>query len=140
MCSKKGSIMSEKYKQQKHQLMPEMFGGTLQPLYDRILVQRLPQEEQTKSGLFIPEKAQDKSWKGRVIALGTWFQKGRHIFKHGKSVYLSPEAFNFENLKVGDVVVFGRYSGADLPDKVKIEGEECIILRQDEVMAIITEI
>ena len=92
----------------------------LRPLHDRILVERLEEEEQKVGGIIIPDSAKEKPQQGRVIAVGA----GK-ADKDGKRIPL--------DVQNGDTILFGKYSGQD----IKIEGEEYLILREDEVLAII---
>ncbi len=94
----------------------------VKPLHDRILVQRIEEEERTKSGIIIPDTAKEKPIMGKVIAVGD----GR-ILENGQKVPLS--------VKEGDRVLFGKYAGTE----VKIEGEEYLIMREDDVLAIIED-
>ena len=93
---------------------------TLLPLYDRIIVKRLDQETKTASGIVIPDAAAEKPDQGEVLAVGT----GR-VSDDGKIRALT--------VKKGDVVLFGKYSG----QAVKVDGEELLVMREDDVMAII---
>ena len=90
------------------------------PLHDRILVQRMEEEEKTAGGIFIPETAKEKPIQGKVIAVG----KGK-ILEDG----------NVRNLDVkkGDTILFGKYSGTD----IKISGDEYLIMREDDVLGVI---
>ena len=92
----------------------------LRPLQDRILVQRVEEEEKTKGGIIIPDTAKEKPAEGKVIAVG----KGK-LDDDGKRIPLE--------IKKGDRILFGKYSGTE----VKIEGEEQLIMREDDVLAII---
>jgi chaperonin GroES len=92
----------------------------IQPLHDRILVKRIDEETQTKGGIIIPDTAKEKPQEGRVIAAG----KGR-ILDDGKVQELA--------VKKGDRILFSKYSGTD----VKLEGEDHIIIREDDVLAIL---
>ncbi len=94
----------------------------VKPLHDRILVQRIEEEERTKSGIIIPDTAKEKPIMGKVIAVGD----GR-ILENGQKVALS--------VKEGDKILFGKYAGTE----VKIEGEEYLIMREDDVLAIIED-
>jgi chaperonin GroES len=94
----------------------------VKPLHDRILVQRIEEEERTKSGIIIPDTAKEKPIMGKVIAVGD----GR-MLENGQKVPLS--------VKEGDRVLFGKYAGTE----VKIEGEEYLIMREDDVLAIIED-
>lgn len=92
----------------------------LKPLHDRVLVQRIEQTETTKGGIIIPDSAKEKPQEGKVMGAGPG--------KHDDQGKLIPMA-----VKAGDRVLFGKYSGSE----VKIEGEEYVILREDEILAII---
>jgi len=92
----------------------------LKPLQDRILVQRVKEEEKTKGGIIIPDTAKEKPIEGRVIAAG----KGK-LNEKGKRIALE--------VKKGDRILFGKYSGTE----VKIEGEEYLIMREDDVLGVI---
>jgi chaperonin GroES len=93
----------------------------IKPLHDRILVKRIEDPmEKTKGGLFIPETAKEKPQEGRVIATG----KGK-ILDDGKVLPM--------DVKVGDRVLFGKYSGSE----VKIDGVEHLIMREDDVLGIL---
>ncbi len=90
------------------------------PLYDRVLIKRVEADQKTASGLFIPEAAKEKPMEGEVIAVGT----GRRS-DDGKAHEMT--------LKVGDRILFGKYTG----DEVKLDGEEHIILKEEDVLAVI---
>tara|TARA_B100000401_G_C52139939_1_gene409014 strand:- start:71 stop:361 length:291 start_codon:yes stop_codon:yes gene_type:complete len=92
----------------------------IRPLYDRVIVKRLEAEEKTKSGLYIPETAKEKPIQGQVIAVGN----GKRT-EDGKVLGLE--------VKVNDRVLFGKYSGTE----IKLDGQERVILREDEILAII---
>jgi len=92
----------------------------LRPLQDRIVVQRMEEENKTKGGIIIPDTAREKPAEGKVIAVG-----------NGK-VSDKGERMSLE-VKVGDRILFGKYSGTE----VKIEGEEYLIMREDDVLGII---
>mgnify|MGYP001821907172 FL=1 len=92
----------------------------LRPLQDRILVQRVEEENKTKGGIIIPDTAKEKPAEGKVVAVGN----GK-LDDAGKRVPLE--------LKKGDRVLFGKYSGTE----VKVEGEEYLIMREDDVLAVI---
>jgi len=91
----------------------------LRPLQDRILVQRVKEEEKTKGGIIIPDTAKEKPVEGRVIAVGI----GK-LSEEGKRIALE--------VKKGDRILFGKYSG----NEIKIEGEEYIIMREYDVLGI----
>jgi chaperonin GroES len=91
----------------------------IRPLHDRIVVKRLESESQTKGGIIIPDTAKEKPIEGRVVAVGN----GK-VLKDGKARPL--------DIKVGDVVLFGKYSG----NEVKYDGEEHVLLREDDVLAV----
>lgn len=91
----------------------------LRPLHDRILVRRLEPEETLKGGIIIPDTAKEKPQEGVVIAVGN----GK-ILENGTRLEMS--------VSEGDHILFGKYSGSE----VKIEGEEYLILKEDDVLAV----
>jgi chaperonin GroES len=93
---------------------------TVRPLHDRIIVRRIEEGEQKVGGIIIPDTAKEKPQQGKVIAAGS----GK-IKDDGKRVPL--------DVKAGDTILFGKYSGQD----IKIEGEEHLIMREDEVLAVL---
>ena len=92
----------------------------VRPLHDRIIVQRLEEGEQKVGGIIIPDTAKEKPQQGKVIAAGSGKVKD-----DGKRTPL--------DVKSGDLILFGKYSGQE----IKLDGEEYIIMREDEVLAII---
>jgi len=92
----------------------------VRPLHDRLLVRRIEEEETVKGGIIIPDTAKEKPQEGEVIAAGN----GK-ILDNGTKIEL--------DVKAGDKILFGKYSGTD----IKIDGEEYLILREDEVLAVI---
>src|SRR6266508_6023016 len=92
----------------------------LRPLHDRILVQRIEDEEQKVGGIIIPDTAKEKPQQGKVIAVGNGKSKD-----DGKRVPL--------DVKSGDTILFGKYSGQE----IKIDGDEYLIMREDEVLGVI---
>jgi chaperonin GroES len=94
----------------------------LRPLHDRVVVKRIEAERKTASGIVIPDTAGEKPDQGEVLAVGS----GK-ILDDGK---VRPMA-----VKVGDKVLFGKYAG----QSVKVEGEELLVLREDDIMAVIEE-
>jgi len=92
----------------------------VRPLYDRILVKRVEEETRSRGGLFLPETAKEKPSEGIVLAVG----QGR-VSENGEIKPLQ--------VKAGDRIAFGRYAG----NEIKIEGEDRLILREDEVFGII---
>ena len=92
----------------------------LRPLQDRILVQRVEEEERTKGGIIIPDTAKEKPAEGKVAAVGN----GK-VGEDGKRIKLE--------IKKGDRILFGKYSGTE----VKIEGVEYLIMREDDVLGVI---
>ncbi len=92
----------------------------LRPLQDRILVLRVEEEAKTKGGIIIPDTAKEKPAEGKVVAVGN----GK-VGDDGKRVPVE--------LKAGDRILFGKYSGTE----VKIEGEEHLIMREDDVLGVI---
>ena len=93
---------------------------SLRPLQDRILVERVDEDEKTKGGIIIPDTAKEKPAQGKVVATGN----GR-IGEDGKLLPM--------DVKVGDTILFSKYGGTD----VKIDGVEYLILRQDDVLGVI---
>jgi len=92
----------------------------LRPLHDRILVQRTEEEEQKVGGIIIPDSAKEKPQQGKVVAVGN----GK-ADKDGKRIPL--------DVKDGDTILFGKYSGQE----VRVDGEDYLIMREDEVLAVI---
>jgi chaperonin GroES len=92
----------------------------LRPLGDRILVKRVKEEERTKGGIIIPDTAKEKPQEGKIVAVG----KG----KYGDDGKLIPI-----EVKPGDKILFGKYSGSEF----KLEGEDLLILREDDILGII---
>ena len=92
----------------------------VRPLHDRIIVQRLEEGEQKVGGIIIPDSAKEKPQQGKVIAVGA----GK-ADKDGKRIAL--------DVKEGDTILFGKYSGQE----VKVDGAEYLIMREDEVLAIV---
>ena len=92
----------------------------IRPLFDRVLVQRVEEPTRTASGLFLPETAKEKPVQGKVLAVGN----GR-VADSGEITALT--------VKVGDTVVFGKYAGTE----IKVDGDERLILREDDILGII---
>jgi chaperonin GroES len=92
----------------------------IRPLGDRILVKRIKEEEKTKGGIFIPDTAKEKPQEGRIVAVG----KGK-MSEAGNLV--APE------VKAGDTVLFGKYSGSE----VKLDGEEHMIMREEDILGVL---
>ena len=92
----------------------------IRPLYDRLVVKRIEEQEQKVGGLFIPDSAKEKPQEGEVIAVG----KGKRL-EDGKIIPL--------DVQVGDRILFGKYSGSD----IKLDNEELLIMREDEVLGIL---
>ncbi|WP_333650815.1 co-chaperone GroES [Candidatus Binatus sp.] len=92
----------------------------IKPLGDRILVRRIKEEERTKGGIIIPDTAKEKPQEGKVVSVG----KG----KYGDDGKLIPI-----EVKAGDKILFGKYSGSEF----KHEGEDLLILREDDILGII---
>ena len=93
---------------------------SIRPLHDRVLIKRVEEEQKTKGGIIIPDTAKEKPAEGKVIAVGT----GR-VQDDGKVRPL--------DVKKGDRVLFGKYSGTE----VKVEGEELIIMREEDILGVI---
>jgi len=94
----------------------------LKPLHDRVLVQRVEEEEKTKGGIIIPETAKEKPIRGKVKAAGP----GK-LTDEGKRMEMS--------VKPGDMIMFNKYAGTE----VKIEDEEHLVMREDDILAIIED-
>ena len=92
----------------------------IRPLHDRVLIKRVEEEQKTKGGIIIPGTAKEKPAEGRVIAVGN----GR-VLEDGKVRPL--------DVKPGDRVLFGKYSGTE----VKVDGEEHLILREDDILVVL---
>jgi chaperonin GroES len=92
----------------------------IRPLHDRVIVKRLEGEEKTKGGLYIPDTAKEKPVEGTVIAVG-----------NGK--VLEDGTVRPLQVKAGDRILFGKYSGTE----VKLEGEEHLILREDDILGVV---
>jgi chaperonin GroES len=93
----------------------------MRPLYDRVVVKRVEEASRSKGGLFLPETAQEKPLEGEIVAVG----HGRLDEKSGTTKPLA--------VRVGDRVVFGRYSGTE----IKIAGEDRLVLREDEIFGVV---
>jgi len=93
---------------------------TIRPLHDRIIVKRLQELEKTAGGLFIPDTAKEKPVEAKVVAVGT-----------GK--LLEDGTVRKPDVKAGDKILFAKYSGSE----VKIDGEEHLILREDDILAVV---
>jgi len=94
----------------------------VKPLNDRVLVQRLEEMAVTKGGIYIPDTAKEKPVEGQVVAVGP----GK-VNEQGNRVPL--------NLKEGDKILFGRYAGSE----IKIEGEEYLMMREDDILAVVED-
>jgi chaperonin GroES len=92
----------------------------IRPLHDRVIVQRLEEEEKTKGGIIIPDTAKEKPQEGKVIAVGP----GK-VLENGTKTTL--------DVKVGDKILFGKYSGTE----IKIEGEEFLMMREEDILGVI---
>jgi chaperonin GroES len=92
----------------------------VRPLADRVVVQALPEAEQTRGGLYIPDTAKEKPQQGKIVAVGP----GK-LSEQGER--LAPD------VKVGDTVLYGKYSGTE----VTVDGEEYLILRESDILAVI---
>jgi len=92
----------------------------VRPLHDRLVVRRVEEKETAKGGIIIPDTAKEKPQEGEVIAAGN----GK-VLENGTKVAL--------DVKVGDKILFGKYSGTD----IRIDGEDVLILREDEVLAVL---
>jgi len=92
----------------------------IRPLYDRIVIKRIEEKENMQGGLYIPDSAKEKPQEGEVVAVG----QGKRL-ENGKLAAL--------DVKVGDRILFGKYSGSE----IKLDGEDYLILREDEVLGIL---
>ncbi len=92
----------------------------IRPLHDRIIVERIEEEAKTAGGLIIPDTAKEKPQQGKIIAVG----KGK-VTEDGKVLGM--------DVKVGDKVLFGKYSGTD----IKLEGKEFLIMREDDILGVV---
>jgi chaperonin GroES len=91
----------------------------IRPLHDRVIVKRIEEEERTKGGLIIPDTAKEKPQEGRVVAVGPGKQDDGKVIPLG--------------VKAGDKILFGKYSGTE----IKLDGEEHLILREDDILGVI---
>ncbi len=92
----------------------------IRPLYDRIVIKRIEEQETTRSGIIVPDSAKEKPQEGEVMAVG----RGRRL-DDGKIIVL--------DVQVGDRILFGKYSG----NEVNLEGTEYIIMREDDVLGVL---
>jgi len=92
----------------------------IKPLHDRVIVKRIEEEETTKGGIIIPDSAKEKPIEGKVLAVGS----GK-VLDNGQTQALE--------VKEGDRVLFGKYAGTE----IKIDGEENLIMREDDIIAIV---
>ena len=95
---------------------------TFRPLHDRVLIRRVEEQDTIKGGIIIPDTAKEKSQEGEVIAVGT----GKRL-EDGTVVPL--------DVKVGDRILFGKYSGAE----IRLETQDYLILREDEIVGVVTQ-
>ncbi len=93
----------------------------IRPLHDRVLIRRIAEQESVRGGIIIPDSAKEKPQEGEVVAVGN----GK-ILENGRRVAL--------DVKAGDRILFGKYAGSE----IKIEGEEYLILREDEVLGVLS--
>jgi chaperonin GroES len=100
--------------------MKETKAMKVRPLHDRLVVRRIEEKETAKGGIIIPDTAKEKPQEGEVLAVGN----GK-ILDNGTKVAL--------DVKVGNKILFGKYSGTE----IKIDGEDVLILREDEVLAVL---
>jgi chaperonin GroES len=101
-------------------IIKEMQAMGLRPLHDRLIVERLEEDDVTKGGIFIPDAAKEKQQRGKVVAVG-------------KGKLQDDGSLRALDVKAGDVVLFGKYSGTE----VKIDNEERLIIREDDVLAVV---
>jgi chaperonin GroES len=103
-------------------ILQEVETMKIRPLHDRILIKRLEEEQRSQGGIIVPDTAKEKPQQGRVLAVG----KGK-IMDNGDVIPL--------DLKTGDKVLFGKYAGTE----VKIDGEEHLLMREDDILAVVQE-
>jgi len=96
---------------------------TVRPLHDRLLIKRIEEQESVKGGIIIPDTAKEKPQEGEIVAVG-----GGKKTEDGKVLPL--------DVKKGDRILFGKYSGTE----IKLEGEEYVILREDEVLGVFEKV
>jgi chaperonin GroES len=101
-------------------LLGDTHMANIRPLHDRVIVKRVKEEEKTKGGIIIPDTAKEKPIEGEVIAVG-----------NGK--ILEDGSVRKLDVKVGDRILFGKYSGTE----VKVDGEERLILREDDILGVL---
>ncbi len=94
----------------------------VRPLHDKVLIQLLDAEEKTKGGIIIPETAKEKPQEGKVVAVGT-------------GIILPDGAIKPLDVKKGDKILFGKYGGTE----ISVEGKDYLIVREDEILAIVTK-
>ncbi len=94
----------------------------IRPLHDRVIVKRVEEERKTAGGIVIPDNATEKPDQGEVVAIGT----GK-VMEDGKVRAL--------DVKVGDRVLFGKYSGSS----VKVDGDELLVMREEDIMGVVTK-
>ncbi|HAU76998.1 MAG TPA: co-chaperone GroES [Agrobacterium sp.] len=97
-----------------------MTSTNFRPLHDRVVVRRVESEEKTKGGIIIPDTAKEKPQEGEIVAVGSGARD-----EAGKVVAL--------DVKVGDRVLFGKYSG----QAVKVDGQELLVMREEDIMAVL---
>src|SRR5574339_178372 len=95
--------------------------ATIRPLHDRVLIQRIDEEEQVRGGIVIPDTAKEKPQEGEVMAVGD----GK-ILNNGTRVAM--------DVKVGDRILFGKYAGSE----VKLDGEELLIMREEDILGVLS--
>ena len=92
---------------------------SLKPLYDRILVEPIEQEDKTQGGIFIPETAKEKPMEGKVLAIGEGYR-----LENGEISSLK--------VKIGDIVVYGKWAGSE----IKVDGKNLFIMKESDVLAL----
>jgi chaperonin GroES len=111
---KKNSVVPQRKAKRKEPSMK------IRPLQDRVIVKRIAEEEKTKGGIIIPDTAKEKPQEGKVVAVG----KGK-VNDDGKLTAL--------DVKVGDKILFGKYSGSE----IKLNGEEHLIMREEDILGVV---
>lgn len=92
----------------------------MRPLHDRVLIERIEEETKTASGIIIPDNSKEKPAQGRIVSVGTGYR-------------LADGTVRALEVKAGDTVLFGKYSGSE----VKVEGNEFLIMKEDEILGVL---
>jgi chaperonin GroES len=119
VSSRHGGLLKTKNNKQKTTIQQEEI-MPLRPLQDRVIIKRTDSEEKTASGIIIPNSAKEKPLEGKIVAVGPGKKN-----EDGKATGI--------DVKKGDIVLFGKYAGTE----IKVDGEELIILREDDILAVV---